>query len=268
VIAPADPLDSRYNASADILASLQNNQGQGAILASNNATNIMANTVITNQQPSKDNYRSSNIGGPGHADHVVNGDEFKNVPMLTDALQGLLPQVRYNGGVPYMNTGMTISGGGQGANTMLVMYDGANMGTGYNIDLISPSSIETIELLTGANAVIYGAEGGAGVMVITSRATYGGNQPVSKEMSPGIFSIEPNGFYKAREFYVPKYDAQHGQKDNRTTIFWKPDLITDSGGNVSFNFTNSDSKGIYRVEVEGADSKGNIGTQVFRYKVQ
>ncbi len=269
VIAPGNPLDTKYNAGADILASLQNSQGQGAITASSTATTTMLiNNEKTNAAPSKYNYRSSNLGGPGHADHVVLGDQVKNFTILSLGLQGMLPGVQFSGGVPAMNNAMSISAGGQSLEPMLVMIDGANMGIGYNIDLVNPQGIEAIELLTGANAVIYGSQGGQGVMVITTRTTYGGDQqPISKEMSPGIFAIAPGGFYKAREFYIPKYNAAGGG-DHRTTIFWKPDLVTDSGGNASFNFTNSDGKGTYRVEVEGADSKGNIGVQVFRYKVQ
>ena len=108
-------------------------------------------------------------------------------------------------------------------------------------------------------------------MVITTRIDNRSDEPVSQQMSPGIFSIEPNGFYKAREFYSPKYDTGKPAgniPDRRTTIYWQPDLVTDTGGIASFSFFNSDAKGTYRVEVEGMDSKGNLGMQVFRYKVQ
>jgi len=270
-ISAANPLDTKYNASADILASLQNNQGQGALTASNSTTNLAINTAKVESAPTKYNYRSSNIGGPGHADRVVLGDQIKDNTMLSSGLQGFLPQVQYTGGAPYLNSNVSISSSGQSASMMLVMVDGVNMGVGYNIDLISPTSVEAIEMLTGANATIYGSDAGAGVLVITTRVSYGGNQPISTEMSPGIFAIQPGGFYKAREFYAPKYESPNsGSKiaDNRTTIFWKPDLLTDSGGNTSFSFNNSDGKGTYRVEIQGADSKGNIGMQVLRYKVQ
>lgn len=270
-ITPADPRDTKYNATADILASLQNNPGQGLPTASNNVTSMVINPEKMSAAPSKYNYRSSNIGGPGHADFVVHGDQFKNIPTLSSGLQGILPGVVFNGGVAYLNTSMTVSKGGQQANPMLIMIDGTNMRAGYNVDILNPAEVETVELLKDANAAIYGIEGGQGVMVITTRRTYADLQAISKEMSPGIFSIAPAGFYKAREFYVPKYDAQsNGVKaaDNRTTIFWKPDLITDSAGNASFNYINADEKGTYRVEIQGTDSSGNIGIQVFRYKVE
>ena len=108
-------------------------------------------------------------------------------------------------------------------------------------------------------------------MVITTRQGGLETEVVSKEMSPGFFSIEPKGFYKAREFYAPQYGVnQPGNSlpDQRTTIFWKPDVATDADGNATFNFFNSDGTGNYRVEVEGIDSKGNLGMQVYHYKVQ
>jgi TonB-dependent SusC/RagA subfamily outer membrane receptor len=165
---------------------------------------------------------------------------------------------------------MTVSGMGQSIEPMLVIIDGVHMGAGADINIINPNSVEAVEVLKGANATIYGIEGGQGVLVITSKEGGATDEVVSKQMSPGIFSIEPKGLFKAREFYSPVYTTQNAgnQADQRTTIFWKPDVITDSGGNASFNFSNADGKGTYRVEVQGTDTNGNLGMQVFRYKVQ
>ena len=152
-----------------------------------------------------------------------------------------------------------------------VVADGVEVGKGIPLDLYNPGSIETIEILKGANASIYGMEGGSGVIVLTTKQGAERGGTMSKEMSPGIFSIEPKGFYKAREFYSPRYDAgqpANNLPDQRNTIFWKPDVTTDAEGNASFNFFNADGTGTYRVEVEGIDSKGNLGMQVLRYKVQ
>jgi len=90
-------------------------------------------------------------------------------------------------------------------------------------------------------------------------------------MSPGIFSITPPGFYKAREFYSPQYgvgESATNLPDQRTTIFWKPDVATDANGNASFSFYNAEGVGNYKVIIEGIDTKGNLGRQVFQYKVE
>jgi len=263
-----NPAEAKFDANADILASLQSSQKQGIITASNEPANQLKPVNVVGK---KDNYRSSNLGGAGHADQVVLGDAVKNATSLSFGLNGLLRGVIFSsGGIPALNTGMSISAGGQGIEPMLVVIDGTNVGIGQSVDIVNPGSVEAVEVLKGANAAIYGSQGGQGVIVITTKQGGGREQVVSTEMSPGIFAIEPKGFYKAREFYSPVYTAQNagGSSDQRTTIFWKPDVSTDTGGNASFNFFNADGKGTYRVEVEGFDSKGNLGMQVFRYKVE
>jgi uncharacterized protein YfaS (alpha-2-macroglobulin family) len=79
------------------------------------------------------------------------------------------------------------------------------------------------------------------------------------------------GFYKAREFYSPKYDSTsppNAGPDLRSTIYWNPDLHTDANGNGNFEYYNADGKGTYKITIEGIDKDGNIGTQVFRYRVE
>jgi len=270
VIETGSALDRKYNASADILESYRSDQKTGALMASSNVTNQVTNDAAATSTKRRDNYRSSNIGGPGHADQVVLGDQIKDAAELSEALTGLLHGVQFSEGMPYLQTGITLSGSGAQIDPMLVIVDGADLGNGVSINTINPSSVEAVEVLKGANASIYGSSGGQGVIIITTKISNGETQIISKEMSPGIFSIEPKGFFKALEFYSPVYNAQTAvnRPDQRTTIFWKPDVITDAFGNSTFNFFNADGKGTYRVEVQGMDSKGNLGLQVLRYKVE
>jgi len=263
-----NPIDAGYSGNADILASFQSNQRQGLITASN--TVLLNNDKVTGHIRAA-SYRSSNLGGSGHADQVISGDAIKNAPVLSVGLNGLAHGVQFPSGVPALNTGMILSQGSQSLVPMLVVVDGVEIGRGVNIDVISPVNVETVEILKGANAAIYGVEGGQGVMVITSRQGGVETGVVSKKMSPGIYSIVPKGFYKAREFYAPQYNANqpvNNLPDQRTTIFWKPDVTTDADGNATFNFFNADGTGTYRVEVEGIDTKGNLGRQVYHYQVQ
>ena len=264
--------DAKYNTNADILASLQNNQGQqGLLTASTGRSELLLKSETTTSLKKSDSYRSSNLAGPGHADQVIMGDDIKNSASLSIGLNGLAHGVQFTNGVPSLLTGATVSASGETVEPMLVVADGVEVGQGINVDLYNPGSVETVEILKGANAAIYGMAGGQGVIVITTRQGGLTNQPISKEMSPGIFSIGPKGYYKAREFYSPNYSTNQTTgniADQRTTIFWKPDVTTDTGGNASFNFYNADGPGTYRVEIQGIDSNGNLGMQVLRYKVQ
>lgn len=223
----------------------------------------------TLNESDKATYESSNLGGSGHADQVIKNDQIKNAPSLSQGLNGLLRSVYFVNGVPYLSGNMVFNGTNQVAEPMYVVMDGYAFPLDRGgIDNINPVSVETVEVLKGPSASMYGVNGGAGVLVITSR----------KHLSPetgntrtlGSLSFPIRGFYVAREFYAPKYDTKtvNSKPDFRSTIMWIPELITGKDGNASFEFYNADGQGSYRVVVEGIDDKGNIGRQVYKYKVE
>jgi TonB-dependent SusC/RagA subfamily outer membrane receptor len=267
-IAARNVIEARYNANADILASLLNNGSAGIVTASNGSTQALLQDNKQMQQVNKEsNYRSTKLGGAGNADQVIMASQILPGPMLSLDLKGVARGVDFSNGVPYLQGSMVVTAGHAGTEPMLVIVDGAVI---TNIDNIVPGDVESIEILKGPNTALYGVRGASGVMIINSKQT--GNQTaVSREMAPGIFAITPKGFYKTREFYSPHYDAAQADNivsDMRTTIFWKPDVTTDASGKASLSYFNADGTGSYRVVVQGIDAKGNLGWQVFRYKVQ
>ncbi|MFB9842451.1 TonB-dependent receptor plug domain-containing protein [Mucilaginibacter ginsenosidivorans] len=202
------------------------------------------------------NYRSSSLMGPGHANQVVHAEELeKTGGMLSIKLAG-----KFRGRYGYA---ITSSGNFPG----LVMLDGVRWN--FPLDYINPNAVETVELFYDANASIYGMEGAKGVLVITTKQ--GSGLQAKDISSTGVLPITVNGFYKAREFYAPKYEHPGNNanlKDLRSTIYWQPELKTDKEGNASFEYYNADGTGTCKVTIEGMDEKGNIGRQVFRYKVE
>ncbi|CAN5454087.1 hypothetical protein BH09BAC6_BH09BAC6_01150 [soil metagenome] len=191
----------------------------------------------------------------GVADQVIRGDQILYGGQLATRLMGHLHGVQFvssgNRFVPWLNR--------PSRGPMTIVVDGIEMPTDFDISSINTSSVETVEVMSNATV------NQNGVLLIT---TSQGLQP--KDISStGILPIIAKGFYKAREFYAPKYDInpQNPRADLRTTIFWKPDVVTDKDGNASFEYYNADGQGTYRVVVEGIDDKGNIGRQVYRYKV-
>ena len=267
-IDPANAIDAEYNSNADILASLQNNQKAGVVTASSDSRVYLKDDRIVGPKKAT-SYRSSSLGGPGHADQVINGDSFVDAPSLVTALNGIARGVDFLDGVPYLRSGNVFSASGGSTHPMLIVVDGVIGGAGSaGIDVIPPRTVETVEILKENNATIYGVRGGGGVMVITTRQNLGSTL-VSKEMSPGVYSFTPAGFYKAKEFYSPQYNVADASKapDNRTTIYWNPNVVTDSGGNGAVSFFNADGTGTYRVVIEGIDVNGNLGRQVFKYRV-
>ncbi|MBD1387033.1 carboxypeptidase regulatory-like domain-containing protein [Mucilaginibacter rigui] len=203
---------------------------------------------------------SANLNGPGNADQVLLSKDLVNYGCvrLSDCLQGRLLGVLFNNGVP-----VTTRGGGR----MLVVIDGMYSDAAF-MNSLNINDVQSIEVLRNiGTAGIYGGRGANGVLVITTKR---GDEPTyyPQQFGRGIVPYHPKGIYKSRIFYSPKYDAKTNQKiaDLRTTVFWKPDVVTP-GGKASVEYFNAGSPGTYRVVIEGIDSEGNIGRQVLRYKV-
>jgi len=127
---------------------------------------------------------------------VMHADEIGQIGgQLSTSLNGRLRGVGFSKGVPFL-TGPLTNG------PMLVIVDGEETNSPFDVNQIPSTQIETIEVLKYASASIYGVNGGNGVLVITTKQ--GGMNP--KDIaSIGVLPITPKGFYKAREFYSPKY---------------------------------------------------------------
>jgi hypothetical protein len=209
-------------------------------------------------------YRTLSYAGAGNADKVIHMKDIRFTGPLSLLLTGRIGGVIFVNGVPKLSMNNMV-----GDRSMLVVLDGLQYPPNTPIDNILSSDVETVEVLKYANASIYGMSGGGGVLIITTKQ--GSGLAIEDIESKGVFPVVIKGFYKAREFYSPKYDIDAAKKPNadlRTTIFWKPNLITDKDGNASFDYYNADGIGNYRVVIEGFDAKGNLGRQVYRYKVQ
>ncbi len=147
-------------------------------------------------------------------------------------------------------------------------------------DLINvlPTDVDQIEIfnsdgVSGINRM----NGTSGVVVISTKKIE--KQKIDKELLNSLLTpqysainFNPKGYYTARTFYSPKYDATKSGSfggDFRSTIYWNPKVITDKAtGETTFDFYNADGTGTYRAIIEGIDAQGNIGRTVYRYKVQ
>ena len=216
--------------------------------------------VIKDKRPAALKH-SDNLNGPGNADQVILGDKLLGCPTLSICLQGVLFGVTFRNGIPYSTRG--------GALTINV--DGMFL-QNSEYDMINTNDIASIEVLrTPMYYSIYGSQAGPGGVILITMKRGDEDHSYLSRPAPGIVTVSPKGYYKIREFYSPKYDdpkTNTAVADLRSTIYWNPDVITDKDGNASFDFFNAGSKGTYRVVIEGIDSDGNIGRQVYRYKVE
>jgi hypothetical protein len=73
-------------------------------------------------------------------------------------------------------------------------------------------------------------------------------------------SIVFPGYQSNRIFYSPDYNVDDKKrKDNRSTLYWNPDLKPADGSNeIRFNFYNNDSAKRLRVVLEGVTSDGRL----------
>ncbi|KJD35663.1 hypothetical protein PW52_07920 [Tamlana sedimentorum] len=78
------------------------------------------------------------------------------------------------------------------------------------------------------------------------------------------------GFYEKKEFYQPVYDKDYiddGFPDKRSTLFWKPDIITNEQGEATVEFYCSDINSLYLGEIEGVSGSGQLGRTDFEFTV-
>jgi hypothetical protein len=205
---------------------------------------------------------SSNLNGAGHADEVFMGNKLNGCSRLADCLRGRLMGVSFDGNGNPVNT--------RNNKEMSVIING-NILSGDALNNLNSNDIYSIEVLrSGGTMAIYGSNlGQGGALVITTNQ--GTTGFVTSESPSGVITYPYKGFYKARNFYSPKYantNTGTSLPDLRTTIYWEPNLVTDNAGAASFSYFNADTKGTYRITIEGINGAGKLGRKIFRYKIE
>ena len=92
-------------------------------------------------------------------------------------------------------------------------------------------------------------------------SVYTKEQDKNEEKPVKLPFVEYNGYSISKEFYSPDYSnpAVKPATDNRTTLYWNPDVYTDSETkSVKLNFYNNDFSKKFKVVVEGFDANGKL----------
>jgi hypothetical protein len=88
------------------------------------------------------------------------------------------------------------------------------------------------------------------------------DERIKKQPKYNVATITPLGYQLPVEFYSPKYAIQdeidNPVPDLRSTIYWKPDVITDSAGKATLDFYTADSPSTYSVIIEGITEDGKL----------
>ncbi|HVW98401.1 MAG TPA: hypothetical protein VHA56_20715 [Mucilaginibacter sp.] len=197
----------------------------------------------------------------GLIEQQVNGSDIKYGGLLADRLTQKLRGIHFA-----TNPDMTVSAYTNKAiflqlTPMTIVLDGQEMPKRFDINSINTGSIDNVGVITDPLV----GDGGGVIIINTIKGA-----ALRDIQSTGILPITVKGYYKAREFYSPKYeDAYMGKvADSRSTIYWNPEVVPDRDGNMTISFYNADGRGVYKVVVDGMDEKGNPGRQVYRYSVK
>ena len=120
-------------------------------------------------------------------------------------------------------------------------------------------------MYSGPEASQFGTRGGNGAIVVKTS-----NEIRVKKDDKERQTIVASGFYKEQNFYQPPYDSyavkEANFNDNRATIYWNGEVITDNTGKATISFYTADGKNDYIVTVQGITEKGELIFKTYTIK--
>ncbi len=180
----------------------------------------------------------------------------------------MLPGVMMMGGRLTIRGGLMTPMGNLSDIEPLLVVDGVQTRAGSVVDYLNsipPSNIEYIEVYMGPEASQFGTRGANGAIVVKTS-----NQIRDRKNDKEVQTIVASGFYKDQNFYQPPYDSYAVREatfnDNRATIYWNGEVITDSTGKASVSFYTADLKNDYTVTVQGITEKGELIFRTYTIK--
>jgi len=148
----------------------------------------------------------------------------------------------------------------QGA-PLLLLIDGVVRGYANRemLNSINIKEIGKLDVITDPGRLaFFGVKGAGGVISIFTKR--GKSHSIPPALN--IRSVTPLGYRLPVEFYSPKYDTQekidNPKPDLRTTIYWKPNVLTDDAGKATVDFYTSDGAATYSVVIEGVSDEGKL----------
>lgn len=168
-----------------------------------------------------------------------------------------------------------------GNNQPLFVIDGVVVSS-ESIMNMDTANIESITVLKDAAATsLYGSPGTNGVVVVSSKNKKHISNSWKKKLNNSrrysnysfhnIYNNNSITYYTPSQFYVPIYDSElvpQKRTDFRKTIYWNPVVQTDSKGEASLSFYNSDAITSFKITVEGIGYNGLVGRKEKDYSTK
>ena len=122
------------------------------------------------------------------------------------------------------------------------------------------SDIAMVKVFRPGSGVGFGGGSGGVIAVYTKK---GGDEKRSDENFKGLDRTQFIGYSALKQFYMPDYDvqnsAQNELEDVRSTLYWKPFVLTDKDNRrVDIQFFNNDISKRIRVVLEGINEDGKL----------
>ncbi len=213
---------------------------------------VLKPVKVISQKEIRKEYKRSQYALYSKPSYVVDFYDLVPTGSLLSMLKGVVP-----GGLTRGRTSL------QRAPQPLFLIDGnpIELDTTGIVDKIDIDiyNIDFVDIIKGPSAAIYGSRGSNGVVAIYTKDGTEMQEKSNIGDSKEILRFIHPGYYKAREFYEPKYGTskpEHKRPDYRTTLSWKPNIQFDDEGKAKIEFYTADISTTYRVELQGITSDG------------
>ncbi|MES2653563.1 MAG: carboxypeptidase regulatory-like domain-containing protein [Bacteroidota bacterium] len=216
---------------------------------------------------------SKNLNGPGEYDQIITREDLEKTKSKT-LMELLQEQFKTFHGVPgkgfFINLApLRLIIDGFDADSAGI-YENAYNSLKFYLDYYTVADIEGIEIMRfeGNTSLYQSIYRGRGIFLeITTKS---GEGPFLRKAF-NTYLLKPMNYGDTKVFYSPKYTSANKadkKPDFRSTIYWVPNVVTNTKGEANISFYSADKKGTYTVWIEGSDMQGKFGMKTMKLEIK
>jgi len=186
----------------------------------------------------------TNSGLHGSPDQVIYAD--KNSTRYSNVFEMIKSKAP---GVDVRDDGAKIRGSGTTNNEPLYLINDIPVDANA-VKSLSVNDVERVEIIKSmAKSAIYGIRAKGGVIAIYTKEGYNINR--------GWATLKLIAYYTPKEYYQPNFETENDSV-KFSSIYWKPNVITDINGNAEINFKNPLQKSTFKIVLQGITESGKL----------
>lgn len=191
----------------------------------------------------------------GKPEYTYRLDDYKRFTTMEEVLREFVAPVGVvnRGGKQYLSIIDELYKRSYDENVM-VLIDGIPLTDHNKIFSYDPLKVKKLDIVTRRYVL-----GSANVGGVASFETFNGRFDAF-ELDPAVLLIDYEGLQLQRSFYAPDYSVSNDRRmpDFRTTLYWNPTVVSETGGSTKLSFYTGDQKGSFRIRVEGITDSGKL----------